>query len=111
MVAPPHDRAERYAPHDTVLPTSAWGRGCGPRFDHGGRARADRNRLRHVRSGGGSAAGTVSSMIIWAGVFVMVGVAEEFASRGCALRSLTEGIGFFSGGAANLALVRLPASP
>ena len=65
----------------------------------------------HVRSGGGSAAGTVSSMIIWAGVFVMVGVAEEFASRGCALRSLTEGIGFFSGGAANLALVRLPASP
>ena len=49
----------------------------------------------HVRVGGGSAAGIVGSMIVWAGVFVMVGLAEEFANRGYALRSLTEGIGFF----------------
>ena len=54
----------------------------------------------HVRSGGGSAAGIVGSTIVgstivWAGVFVLVGVAEEFGSRGYALRSLSEGIGFF----------------
>ena len=43
-----------------------------------------------------SSAFILRSMVIWARIFLMVRLAEELANRGYALRSLTEGIGFWA---------------
>ena len=43
-----------------------------------------------------SGAAILHGMLIWAGAFLLVGIAEELTNRGYALRALTEGLGFWA---------------